>query len=92
LLNPSNGKRGSDPNILCDGVPAAGTIGYVLRAPDHPFDNHLDMFKALVDSGANVDEYNNIMRNTPRNNYVTVLKNKNFPQDIIKQAMEYKKQ
>jgi hypothetical protein len=92
LLKPYNNKKGANPNLLCDGVPPAGTIAYVLRAPDHPFNNHTDMFKALVNAGANVDTYVNIMRNTPRNLYLDILKSKGFSQEIIDSIANYKPQ
>lgn len=90
LLKPHNGKRGANPDLLCDGVPAAGTIGYVIRAPDYPFNNHTDMFKALVDAGSNVDMYNSVMRNNPRGHYLTQLKQKGVSQEIINEITNYK--
>jgi hypothetical protein len=94
LLQPRNGKHGADPNLLCAGVPPAGHIAYVIRAPDHPFTHHVELFKALVDAGARVDEYNGVMRNSARGFYLSILNNRNFGNftaDMISVVSSYKK-
>lgn len=94
LLQPRNGKYGADPNLLCAGVPPAGWIAYVLRAPDYPFSHHVELFKALVDAGAKVDDYNGVMRDTSRGFYLSLLNNKNysgFTAEMISVVTSYKK-
>jgi hypothetical protein len=91
LLVPRNGKRGANPNLLCDGVPPVGTIGYCVQAPTSPFTNHVEMFKALVDAGADVDSYNAVMRRSPRDFYVSQLRNIKAPQTVIDDVPTYKR-
>lgn len=94
LLKPRGGKAGANPNLLCAGVPPAGWLGYVVRAPEFPFTNHVEMFVALVDAGAKVDEYNNVLRNTPRGHYLNILKDVNygdrFTPEMISTVSTYK--
>jgi hypothetical protein len=94
LLQPLNGKPGANPNVLCGGVPPVGWISYIVVAPDFPFTNHVDMFVALVNAGAKPDIYNNAMRTTPRQHYLSTLRNPNlkgrFTQEMIDIVSTYK--
>lgn len=70
LLKMNNGKQGADPNLTCDGVPPAGTLALVIRAPNVPFHHHFDVFNSLVKAGARVDEYIPVLRMSPRQLYM----------------------
>ena len=79
------------PDILCQGITPTGWLGYAVSNRDLKFENHIDVFKLLVDSGAKVDSYNSILRYTPRDFYIYQLRSLNYPPYILIELSKYKK-
>ena len=80
-----------DPDVLCQGITAVGWLGYAITNRDLKFTNHVEIFKLLVDSGSKVDNYNSVLRRTPRNFYIYSLLSINTPNSIITDIAGYKK-
>jgi hypothetical protein len=87
LLKPYLNKRGANPNLKYNNIDVLVTLGSLLKWSN--VEDHVELYRGLVDAGLNKFEYNPYIRNTSKNYYLEQLGKKSTPQNVLDEIEKY---